>query len=58
MCKHEQTQLVGTADGILCRACGRRFGSFAEVERDRAPQEQPKAEKPVKSGRKKKEATK
>ena len=37
MCKHEQAQLVGTADGIRCRGCGKVFNSFAELERDREP---------------------
>ena len=36
MCTHETPQLLGTAEGIRCRACGKLFGSFAEVERDRA----------------------
>ena len=32
MCTHEQPQLVGTAEGIRCRACGKVFNSFAELE--------------------------
>ena len=42
---------MGTADGIVCRACGKVFPSFATLhaglEADRAGQAAPKAE-PVK----------
>ena len=46
MCRHEEQHLIGTADGIRCRACGMIFNSFAELERDRevlppAPPEDP-----------------
>lgn len=47
MCKHENHMLMGVADGIVCRGCGKMFSSFAELEADRAGQEAPKAE-PVK----------
>ena len=55
MCRHEQAQLVGTAEGIRCRACGRIFASFEELERERAPvseKPEPVSEK-SKKGRKK-----
>lgn len=62
-CKHDINHLMGTADGILCRSCGRLFASMDEVlaERDDGSaipdpdqeQEQVTEEKP-KRGRKKK----
>ena len=33
-CKHELSNLCGTADGILCRRCGRLFKNFAELRAD------------------------
>lgn len=30
-CKHEQQHLMGTADGIVCRACGETFKTWADV---------------------------
>ena len=33
-CKHELGFLVGNADGILCRRCGRLFKSFDELRAD------------------------
>ena len=33
-CKHELQNLCGTADGILCRRCGRLFKNFAELRAD------------------------
>ena len=30
-CKHEIQHLMGTADGIVCQACGRRFADYNEV---------------------------
>lgn len=50
MCKHELRNLVGTADGIVCRGCGRTFKSFAEIEANKAPMPKPRT-------RKKKEVT-
>ena len=64
MCKHETPWLLGTADGIVCRKCGKAFPSLAtlhaDLEADRAGQEAPKAEpvkeeKPKARTRKKKE---
>lgn len=50
-CKHDVNYLMGTADGIVCRKCGKVFPSLAslhaDLEADRAAQEAPKAE-PVK----------
>ena len=52
MCTHEQPQLVGTAEGIRCRACGKVFNSFEELERDRAAADAPApADKPKKTRR-------
>lgn len=51
-CKHDLPFLMGTADGILCRGCGRLFKTFDEIKR---PEEQPaEAPKNVKKARKKK----
>ena len=48
-CKHEQKDLLGRADGILCRACGKVFASIAEVEKDRkADKPAPKPKAPAK----------
>lgn len=56
-CKHDLPFLMGTADGIVCRACGRVFKDFAEIRGVDAPApEKPaeKAEAAPKKGRKKK----
>jgi len=56
-CKHDLPFLMGTADGIVCRACGRVFKDFAEIPGVDAPApEKPaeKAEAAPKKGRKKK----
>lgn len=52
-CKHEQERLIGTADGIICLSCGRKFENFADLLADRgdtgkpepAPAEQKEAPK-------------
>ena len=31
MCKHDLPILMGTADGIVCRACGSHFKSILEL---------------------------
>lgn len=31
MCKHEIKDLMGTADGIVCRKCGATFASLDEL---------------------------
>ena len=52
-CKHETKDLLGTADGILCRRCGRLFPTYEEYKQAiAAPGEKPKKAK------KKKEADK
>lgn len=66
-CKHDINYLIGNADGVLCRKCGKQFSSFdtlkAELDADRAAQEEPAPEAPAaepaekpKRGRKKKDA--
>ena len=54
-CKHEQHMLMGTADGIVCRGCGKLFHSMGEIRPAavEAPKEEPKNE-PKKAGRRKK----
>ena len=42
-CKHDTKFLMGTADGIVCRCCGRVFKDFSEIAGVNAPE----AEKPV-----------
>ena len=62
-CKHEANYLLGTADGIKCRKCGKMFSSFAtlkaDIEADIKAQEapapaDPAPEKPKPRARKKK----
>lgn len=57
-CKHDVNWLMGTADGIVCRKCGKIFPDFAtlgkDLEADRAAQENPPEEKPKKLRRTKK----
>lgn len=59
MCTHEISFLMGTADGIVCRCCGRLFKDMAEIEADRNPAQEKPAEAPIaekpKRTRKKKE---
>ena len=67
ICKHDINYLIGNADGVLCRKCGKQFSSFAtltaELDADRAEQEEPAPDAPAtepaetpKRGRKKKDA--
>ena len=49
-CKHAQEMLMGTADGIVCRACGKTFANFDEVLAERG--EKPAEEKPKKRSKK------
>jgi hypothetical protein len=50
-CKHDINYLIGNADGVLCRKCGKQFSSFAtlkaELDADRAEQEAPKPVEPA-----------
>lgn len=50
-CKHPQEALMGTAEGIVCRSCGKTFKDFDEVLAARG--EQPVEETPKKRARKK-----
>lgn len=43
-CKHELKDLIGLADGIKCRACGKLFKDFTEIEKDRKPPRKKKTE--------------
>lgn len=48
-CKHDIKDLIGTSGGIKCRACGKVFASFKELEKDiaediKAEKAEPKAE--------------
>lgn len=56
-CKHEINLLMGTADGIVCRGCGRLFKDMAEIIKDIQPEEEAPAPAPKKKAptRKKKE---
>ena len=46
-CKHDVNYLMGTADGIVCRKCGKVFPGlsslYADLEADRAAQNAQKA---------------
>ena len=52
-CKHENEFLMGDKDGILCRKCGKRFASFAEITGEKADDPETPAE-PKKTARRKK----
>lgn len=65
ICTHDVEHLVGTADGITCKNCGKVFATFAELVADRPklkkeqvaevtekPTEETPAEKPKKSTKK------
>ena len=59
MCKHELPHLMGTADGIVCRKCGKLFADMEAVNADREPVAEPEApaeapKKPAARPRKKK----
>lgn len=52
-CKHEINLLMGTADGIVCRGCGRLFKDMDEILEDiepaaEAPAPAPKKKAPAK----------
>lgn len=42
-CKHAQEMLMGTSDGIVCRACGKTFESFDALLQDREGSGKPEA---------------
>ena len=52
-CKHPQEALMGTADGIVCRACARTFKNFDEVMVARGEKPVEAQETPKKRARKK-----
>lgn len=56
-CTHEIAFLIGTAEGIRCRRCGKLFATFADIYPEPVPAPDPEVipEKP-KRGRKKKDA--
>lgn len=54
-CKHEIKDLMGTADGIVCRKCGRVFANYSEVQGEDIPVEE-KPARTQKKATKKKEA--
>lgn len=35
MCNHNNEDLIGTAEGIKCRMCGKVFKNFAEIKAER-----------------------
>lgn len=51
-CKHEINLLMGTADGIVCRGCGRLFKDMNEILQENEPvpavEEAPKKKAPAK----------
>ena len=55
-CKHEIQNLMGTADGIVCRACGRVFADLSEIMAADIPAEK-KPAKPAKKAAKKEAKT-
>ena len=52
-CKHPQEALMGTAEGIVCRACGKVFKNFDEVMVARGEKPVEAQETPKKRARKK-----
>ena len=52
-CKHEQQHLIGTADGIVCRACGETFKTWDDVITARGEKPVGAQETPKKRTRKK-----
>lgn len=51
-CKHDLQFLMGTADGIVCRCCGRVFKDFSEIQGVDAPAPEKPAEKPTEAPKK------
>lgn len=49
-CKHENKDLQGTSDGLVCLACGQKFKDFAELG---AAREKPAPKSRQKGGEKK-----
>ena len=44
MCKHPTNALIGTAEGIQCRVCGKKFTTFAEIHANAEAPARAKAE--------------
>lgn len=44
MCDHDIKSLVGTAEGITCRKCGKTFPNMASLQADKVTGEGPKTE--------------
>lgn len=44
MCNHPTNALLGTAEGIVCRVCGRKFTTFAEIHENAEAPAKAKAE--------------
>lgn len=47
VCTHDVEHLVGTADGITCKNCGKVFATFAELVADRPKKQEKKVEAPA-----------
>ena len=56
MCNHDLSMLMGTADGIVCRGCGKLFSSFEEIHPQEAPVQEAPKPKPKRTTKKKEEA--
>ena len=52
-CKHETEHLMGTAEGIICRACGATFKEWDDVIKARGEKPVEAHEKPKKTRAKK-----
>lgn len=57
MCNHPTNALMGTSEGIVCRICGKKFTTFAEIHENAEAPAKAKAEagRPRTNARKKKE---
>lgn len=54
-CNHDLHMLMGTADGIVCRGCGKLFKTFDEIHPQEAPEQEAPKPKPKRTSTKKKE---
>lgn len=53
-CSHATEHLVGTAEGIKCRVCGKVFATFDELVKDRKEETKEVTEAPAEETPKKK----
>ena len=53
-CNHATEHLVGTAEGIKCRVCGKVFATFDEIVKDRKEDTKEVTEAPAEETPKKK----